>query len=86
VSGLSPARIHYFAVRARDIAGNRDSNTSQVHEATMPIAASLVCTGVIISNSCYEISPFYAPAPAKIARLPNNEFVVSNPYKITLDI
>ncbi len=34
VSGLAPDTKHYYVVRARDAAGNRDSNTAQVNATT----------------------------------------------------
>jgi hypothetical protein len=36
ISGLTPNTTYFFVVRARDTAGNRDANTTQLSAATLP--------------------------------------------------
>jgi hypothetical protein len=61
IGGLLPSTTYYLVVRARDLAGNRDSNTVEVSALTMPdvvaptfagaVSASVHGTGIVLSWS-----------------------------------
>jgi hypothetical protein len=54
VSGLLPNTTYYFVVRARDTAGNRDSNTVQISEATLPDTTPPTFAGATVVNNQTE--------------------------------
>ncbi|MDH5718008.1 MAG: NHL repeat-containing protein [Spirochaetia bacterium] len=77
VDSLTHETMYYFVVRARDTAGNRDTNIIEKEQSTMNYTPDQPCAGVYINSVCKPSSPYHVPGPSNIAKLSNSEFVVS---------